>query len=267
MPLLLNPLQHSVLKRYPQGSIYQGFAENPQLYKAATGVAGHNGIDIAVRQPAAIYAATDGVVTIASNDVRGYGMHVRIVSPVLEDGYRYETVYGHMDEITVVFGQTVKKGDIIGYEGNTGFVISNSTPYWGNAPAGKGVHLHFACKRLSDDLSKGFNADYFLAGKYVKLAVLNMNNGFNGYIDPLPLLTDKPEPITLNQKAMDYLERNQNKLVQNAETGAIGIIKGDKVLVTDAERAGLLALTAIIRQGGGGGVTADLWSEFPKEQF
>ena len=40
-------------------------------------------------------------------------------------------------------GQRVKQGDFIGYGGYTGFVVSGTTEYWGNAPAGKGTHLHF----------------------------------------------------------------------------------------------------------------------------
>lgn len=86
------------------------------------------------------------------------------------------------------------------------------------------------------------------------------------YDYPIPhvfkiLLTKK------SNKAMEYLEKNENKLVQNAETGEFGIIKGGKVLKTSAERAGLLALTTLIRNGYGGGVPAKLWDEFPKEDF
>jgi len=70
-----------------------------------------------------------------------------------------------------------------------------------------------------------------------------------------------------NEDAMEYLLNNENKLVQNAETGEIGLIKGKEVLVTSSGRAGLLALTHIIRNGGGGAVPKELWNDFPKKSF
>ena len=47
----------------------------------------------------------------------------------LSHGYGMKTVYGHMDKIKVKTGQTVKRGDVIGWVGNTGL----ST----------GPHLHY----------------------------------------------------------------------------------------------------------------------------
>lgn len=70
-----------------------------------------------------------------------------------------------------------------------------------------------------------------------------------------------------NQVAMDYLKKNENKLVQNAATGEIGIVVGGEVLVASKERAGQLALTTLLRNGYGGGVPNDLWLQFPKKDF
>lgn len=69
------------------------------------------------------------------------------------------------------------------------------------------------------------------------------------------------------QNAMEYLKKNQSKLVQNGKTGEIGYVKDGKVLVTSAERAGLLALTTLIRMGQGQAVSDELWQKFPKEKF
>ncbi len=87
----------------------------------------------------------------------------------------------------------------------------------------------------------------------------------NGVMVVFVLTDNFIKPSTI--KAMEYLEKNDNKIVQNGVTGEIGIIKGGKVLLTTSERAGLLALTHIIRNGGGGAVPAELWAEFPKENF
>ena len=40
-------------------------------------------------------------------------------------------------------GDIIKVGQAIGLEGNTGFVVSGKTAYWGDAPNQIGTHLHF----------------------------------------------------------------------------------------------------------------------------
>lgn len=84
----------------------------------------HKGMDIAAPQGTAIYAAGDGVVLSAGWNSGGYGNVVMIGH---EDGY--QTVYGHMVDVVALEGQTVTRGQLIGYVGTTG----NST----------GNHCHF----------------------------------------------------------------------------------------------------------------------------
>lgn len=90
----------------------------------------HNGIDIAVPwgwgMPP-IYASSSGTVTRAGWDPWGLGLHVSV-----DHGNGFETVYGHMSQLNVGYGQTVSQGQNIGYMGNTG----RST----------GPHLHFIVK-------------------------------------------------------------------------------------------------------------------------
>jgi murein DD-endopeptidase MepM/ murein hydrolase activator NlpD len=62
-----------------------------------------------------IYATGEGTVIRADSESSGYGKHVRI-----DHGYGYVTLYAHMSEFAVKPGQKVKRGDIIGYVGNTG---------------------------------------------------------------------------------------------------------------------------------------------------
>lgn len=75
----------------------------------------HNGIDFAASIGTPIYATADG--TIAKVDVRfsGYGKMVEI-----DHGFGYRTRYAHMHDFAVKKGQHVKRGDLIGYVGNTG---------------------------------------------------------------------------------------------------------------------------------------------------
>jgi murein DD-endopeptidase MepM/ murein hydrolase activator NlpD len=62
-----------------------------------------------------IYATSNGKVTRSDNRSFGYGKHIRI-----DHGYGYVTLYAHLSDYNVKRGNRVKRGDIIGYVGNTG---------------------------------------------------------------------------------------------------------------------------------------------------
>lgn len=83
----------------------------------------HKGIDFAANVGTPIYATGNGKVAKAGHG-GGYGNMV-----VINHGYGYETLYAHMSRIKAKRGQSVKRGDIIGYVGSTGL----ST----------GPHLHY----------------------------------------------------------------------------------------------------------------------------
>ena len=74
----------------------------------------HNGLDFTAPQGTPIYATGDGQVTIAGMGT-GTGNHV-----VINHGYGYETEYMHMVRIKARPGQRVKRGEVIGWVGNTG---------------------------------------------------------------------------------------------------------------------------------------------------
>lgn len=88
----------------------------------------HGGTDIGAAHGVAILAAQDGIVEVA-NSYGGYGNAVRINHGIQSDGKDYQTLYGHMSVIACSVGQSVKKGQIIGYVGSTG---------WSTGP-----HLHY----------------------------------------------------------------------------------------------------------------------------
>ncbi len=75
----------------------------------------HAGLDFAAPVGTPIYATSDGVVQIAGFNTDGYGNKV-----VINHGYGYQTLYGHMVRVKVRSGQTVKRGEVIGYVGSTG---------------------------------------------------------------------------------------------------------------------------------------------------
>lgn len=83
----------------------------------------HTGLDIAASRGTPIYSTADGVVAEVGYQ-RGWGNRV-----IINHGYGYRTLYAHLSRYTVTNGEAVKKGDLIGYVGSTGF----ST----------GPHLHY----------------------------------------------------------------------------------------------------------------------------
>lgn len=75
----------------------------------------HKGLDFAAPQGTPIYATANGRIKSADREEGGYGNHV-----VINHGYGYETLYGHMVKIKARKGQQVKRGEIIGWVGSTG---------------------------------------------------------------------------------------------------------------------------------------------------
>lgn len=95
----------------------------------------HRGTDLRAAVGTPVYAAEDGTVDwVQTRDGRSisgnqsYGNLVRIRHADYNGG-KLQTLYAHLKESKVKYGQTVKEGELIGYSGNTG----NST----------GPHLHF----------------------------------------------------------------------------------------------------------------------------
>ena len=74
----------------------------------------HNGLDFTAPVGVPIYATADGRVDKAEFN-GGFGNHV-----IIKHGYGFETVYGHMVRIKARAGESVKRGEVIGYVGSTG---------------------------------------------------------------------------------------------------------------------------------------------------
>jgi len=104
----IQPVSNADLKRMASG---YGNRIDP-IYKTTHF---HAGLDFAAPQGTPIYATANGVVTTAGNMATGYGNHV-----VINHGYGYETLYGHMFKVKARAGSRVKRGEIIGYVGSTG---------------------------------------------------------------------------------------------------------------------------------------------------
>ncbi len=113
----IQPVSNKDLSRLASGF---GYRIDP-VYKTTKM---HAGLDFAAPQGTPVYATADGVVELAGNTGNGYGNHV-----VIDHGYRYETLYGHLVRIKARAGQKIHRGEVIGWVGSTG----KST----------GPHLHY----------------------------------------------------------------------------------------------------------------------------
>ncbi|MCB9230429.1 MAG: M23 family metallopeptidase [Bacteroidia bacterium] len=132
-----------------KGSFISGFGN--RVHPINGGIHFHTGLDFKCAIGTPIYATGDGVVISAEDNSNGYGLNVDI-----DHLNGYETKYAHMSRLNVRNGQAVKRGDIVGYSGNSGM----ST----------GPHLHYEIK---EDGEKIDPLDFFyfdlLPGEFLQL--------------------------------------------------------------------------------------------------
>ena len=113
----IQPVSNKELKRLASG---YGMRMHP-IYKVRKM---HWGIDFSLPTGSPVYATGDGEVLATITRFSGYGKYIK-----LNHGFGYQTLYGHLNKFLVKPGDKVKRGQVIGYSGNTG----TST----------GPHLHY----------------------------------------------------------------------------------------------------------------------------
>lgn len=113
----IQPISNKNLKMLASGF---GYRIHP-IYKTPKF---HEGMDFTAATGTPIYATGNGTVEPPNDHGKGYGLHI-----ILNHGYGYETLYGHMSKIAVKAGQHITRGQVIGYVGSTG--------------ASVGPHLHY----------------------------------------------------------------------------------------------------------------------------
>jgi murein DD-endopeptidase MepM/ murein hydrolase activator NlpD len=140
----IQPITNRDLKRTASG---WGYRIHP-IYKVRKM---HYGMDFTAPVGTPVYATGNGQVVEVEgtkNSRSDFGMYVKI-----DHGYGYATVYGHLNRFKVTPGQNVKRGEIIGYVGNSGL---------STAP-----HLHYEVHKDGERVNpalyyfKDLNADEF----------------------------------------------------------------------------------------------------------
>ena len=113
----IQPVSNKNLSRMASG---YGYRIHP-IYKTRKL---HTGMDFSAKTGTPIYATGDGKISKVRRSRRGYGNHV-----IIDHGYGYKTLYAHMHKYSVKKGQKVKRGEIIGYVGNTGTSVAPHLHY------------------------------------------------------------------------------------------------------------------------------------------
>jgi murein DD-endopeptidase MepM/ murein hydrolase activator NlpD len=151
----IQPLTNSDLKRTASG---WGYRIHP-IYKVRKM---HWGMDFTAPVGTPVFATGNGKVAELAGSKRSrtdFGLVIKI-----DHGYGYETVYAHLNGFNVVQGQNVKRGDIIGYVGNSG---SSTAP-----------HLHYEVHKDGQRVNPAFY--YFkdlTAEEYDRMIAISSNIG------------------------------------------------------------------------------------------
>lgn len=146
------PVSNKNLKRTASG---WGFRIHP-IYKIRRF---HYGMDFTAPIGTEVYATGDGVVKEVKTSRVGFGRWV-----VIDHGFGYETLYGHLNEFNVKKGQKVKRGSVIGYVGSAG--------------TSSGPHLHYEVHKNG----KAVNPQYYYfkdltPQEYERMIAISSNMG------------------------------------------------------------------------------------------
>jgi murein DD-endopeptidase MepM/ murein hydrolase activator NlpD len=148
----IQPISNKDLERTASG---WGYRIHP-IYKIKKF---HYGIDFTAPIGTDIYSTGDGIVEQTESSQRGYGNSI-----IIDHGFGMKTLYAHLDRFNVRKGQKVKRGDIIGFVGNSGL---------STAP-----HLHYEVLRNNEKVNP---INYFFndltADEYDRMIELSMLPG------------------------------------------------------------------------------------------
>lgn len=84
----------------------------------------HYGMDFTAPEGTEVYVTGNGTVSEVISSQRGLGKHI-----IIDHGFGYKSVYGHLSNFNVRVGQKVQRGDIIGFVGSTGLSVANHLHY------------------------------------------------------------------------------------------------------------------------------------------
>ncbi len=113
----IQPVENKNLRRI---STVYGMRLNPVLKKWMP----HEGFDFMGKTGVPIVATGDGTIVLSQMTFGGYGNQI-----IIDHGFGYKTRYAHLDTFNKKRGDKIKRGEVIGFMGNTG--------------RSAGTHLHY----------------------------------------------------------------------------------------------------------------------------
>lgn len=123
----IQPVENKNLRRI---STVYGMRLNPVLKRWMP----HRGFDFMGTVGVPIIATGDGIIEVANMTRGGFGNQV-----IINHGYGYKTRYAHLNAFNIRRGEKVKRGEIIGYMGNSG--------------RSAGTHLHYEVLKNGDQVN------------------------------------------------------------------------------------------------------------------
>jgi len=148
----IQPISNQDLTRTASG---WGFRIHP-IYKIRKF---HYGIDFTAPTGTEVYSTGDGTIERTESSQRGYGNCI-----IVDHGFGMKTLYAHLNNFNIKQGQKVKRGDVIGFVGNTGLSTS--------------PHLHYEVFRNGEKINP---INYFFndltAEEYDKMIEISMSMG------------------------------------------------------------------------------------------
>jgi murein DD-endopeptidase MepM/ murein hydrolase activator NlpD len=176
----------------PRGRVTLPFGPSPWGSRLVNGELFHDGVDLATFCGDRIVAAHAGTVLASGRRYDAVMGWVGDIAPYLErlekkklwstlpmvvvidDGNGYRSVYAHFSKVVVKKGATVKAGQLLGYEGQTG--------------RASGCHLHYGLFSPAEVATFGIDAAVVKRMKVPDRQIAR--------IDPMPVLGERPKPST-----------------------------------------------------------------------
>ena len=204
-------------------------AINPANIYTSLGVVGHTGIDTDNGFNSPVPCDNSGLVyKIFTPDVSSEGYQA--VCQIVDDGVDVvEVMYGHLNTLNVFKGQYINAGDIVGTQGNKGYVFAGALQITKAMQAAgdlRGHHLHTQYRPVKKvaSVSRGkhylnnINGTRYRDSQNNVYEVLFNDNGYKGCVNPLNYLQNKDtvrdnqlQQISLLQKVVALLKQLYNK--------------------------------------------------------
>jgi murein DD-endopeptidase MepM/ murein hydrolase activator NlpD len=119
----------------------------------------HYGMDFTAPEGTEIFSTGNGTVVKVQSSQRGLGKHI-----IIDHGFGYESIYGHLSNFNVKSGQKVQRGDVIGYVGCTGLSVAD--------------HLHYEIKLNGTNVDPvNYYFEDLTASEYEKMVEISSKTG------------------------------------------------------------------------------------------